>query len=59
MTDISKPPGERDQASQLVDRVQRELARRRALAEALRGPQRRPGEPAGAPIAVRAARRTS
>jgi hypothetical protein len=37
--------------SPLVDRVLVEMARRRALADALRPPKRRPQTPAGAPRA--------
>lgn len=46
MTDSSPAP--HDPATSLVDRVRLEMARRRALAEALRPPKRRPPAPAGA-----------
>ncbi len=50
MTD-SSTPAPHDQSPQLVDRVLVEMARRRALAEALRPPKRRPQTPPGAPRA--------
>jgi len=53
MTEISdRPTDPRDEPAQLVDRVQREMARRRALAEALRGKKARRVVPPGAPRAA-------
>jgi hypothetical protein len=56
MTDSSTPLNTPDQPGPLVDRVRLEMARRRALAEALRPPKRR-NMAAGAPIAKRPPRR--
>jgi hypothetical protein len=56
MTDTSPPLNPPDQPGPLVDRVRIEMARRRALADALRPPKRRNAAP-GAPIAQRPPRR--
>lgn len=57
MTDSSAPTP--NDAPQLVDRVLVEMARRRALAEALRPSKRRPQTPPGAPRAKLPKRRAS
>jgi hypothetical protein len=56
MTDTSTPLTPPDQPGPLVDRVRLEMARRRALADALRPPKRRQIAP-GAPMAKRPPRR--
>jgi hypothetical protein len=56
MTDTSTPLNPPEQPGPLVDRVRLEMARRRALADAVRPPKRRVG---GAPTAKRPPRRTS
>jgi hypothetical protein len=57
MTDTSTPLNPPEQPGPLVDRVRLEMARRRALADALRPPKRRPQTPPGAPLAKRPPRR--
>jgi hypothetical protein len=57
VTDGSTPSP--NDAPQLVDRVLVEMARRRALAEALRPPKRRPQTAPGAPRAKLPERRAS
>jgi hypothetical protein len=48
---VTDAPTPNSQESPLVDRVLVEMARRRALADALRPPKRRPQQPPGAPRA--------
>jgi hypothetical protein len=57
MTDTSPPLNPPEQPGPLVDRVRLEMARRRALADAVRPPKRRVAS--GAPTAKRPPRRTS